>query len=209
MKNTKVYLNAEKKVTVYKKQVYAGIIIKIYSTDSELVEQIKGVHLLEIKDSKKQSYVISILEIIRRIHIKFPNADIETIGEVNIIVDYNPKEKPNMALEYLKMAIVCCILFFGTSFAIMAFHEDADIATLLEKIYFAFTGIENKGITGIEVGYSIGIGLGVIFFFNNFSKRKDKYLPPPLEIEINKYENDISDTVIDNARTNNEEIDIK
>jgi stage V sporulation protein AA len=209
LKNSKVYLNAEKKVTVKKKQVYVGNIIKIYSTDKEMVEQINGVHLLEIKDDKKQSYVISILEVIRKIHIKFPNADIDTIGELDIVVDFNPKEKPNMVLEYSKMLIVCCILFFGTAFAIMTFHEDAQVATIMENIYFTFTGIKPEGTTWLEIGYSIGIGLGVIFFFNNFSKRKDRYLPPPLEVEIDKYERDISSTVIDNARTNQEEIDIR
>lgn len=58
--------------------------------DKDLVDKVKGVKLLEIGDNNKQVYVMSILEVIRRINTKYPDIEIDSIGEVDVIIEYIP-----------------------------------------------------------------------------------------------------------------------
>ena len=49
----------------------------------------------------------------------------------------------------------------------------------------------------LSVPYSIGIGLGIIIFFNHFSKLSLTEDPTPLEIEMTTYEKETNASVID------------
>ena len=57
-------------------------------------------------------------------------------------------------------------------------------------------GSEKSGWSAMEIGYSIGIAVGVILFFNHFSKVKLNKDPTPMQIEMRKYEKDINSTLI-------------
>ena len=49
----------------------------------------------------------------------------------------------------------------------------------------------------LSVPYSIGIGLGIIIFFNHFSKFSLTEDPTPIEIEMTTYEKETNASVID------------
>ena len=51
--------------------------------------------------------------------------------------------------------------------------------------------------TVLEISYSIGIGLGVVLYFNHFGRRKFTQDPTPLEVEMRVYEDDIDTTIIE------------
>ena len=50
-----------------------------------------------------------------------------------------------------------------------------------------------------EVTYSIGIGVGVVLFFNHFGRRKLTQDPTPMEVEMRTYEDDVDTTIIEQA----------
>ena len=80
----------------------------------------------------------------------------------------------------------------------MTFNEDASIEDVFGKVYTFVTGeSESNGI--LEVSYSIGIPLGIILFFDHFSKIKMDSDPTPLQVELRLYESDVNETIINNA----------
>ena len=60
------------------------------------------------------------------------------------------------------------------------------------------TGSETS--TGVlELSYSLGIPLGIILFFDHFSKLKMDSDPTPLQVELRLYEKDVNEAIIENA----------
>lgn len=89
--------------------------------------------------------------------------------------------------------------FFGTAFAIMSFNNDVDVTTLFSQLYEQVTGVESDGFTVLEITYSIGIGAGVLFFFNHFGKVKISKEPTPMQIQMRVYEEDVDKTIVEEA----------
>ena len=78
----------------------------------------------------------------------------------------------------------------------MTFNNDVDIQTLFPRLYFQLTGIVPEGWTLLEFCYSLGIGIGVIFFFNHFGHGKITRDPSPIEVQMRTYEEDVDKTLI-------------
>ena len=49
----------------------------------------------------------------------------------------------------------------------------------------------------LSIPYSIGLGMGIIIFFNHFSKFSLTDDPTPIEIEMTTYEKETNASVID------------
>ena len=82
----------------------------------------------------------------------------------------------------------------------MTFHNDVDIQKLFGQLYEQFTGQVSDGFTILEVTYSVGIGLGVLVFFNHFAGKKLTADPTPLEVEMRSYEDQVDTTVLEASR---------
>ena len=97
-------------------------------------------------------------------------------------------------LKWIKTILIGIIIFFGSAFTIMAFHNDIGIVTLFEQIYSQVTGSVPDSMGGLEIGYSVGLAAGILFFFNHLKLKKEKTDPTPLQVEMYKYNQDVSDT---------------
>lgn len=97
--------------------------------------------------------------------------------------------------RYLKSALIGIVIFFGSGFSIMAFHNDIGIVDLFAQIYEQVIGSAPESIGGLEIGYSIGLALGILTFFNHISLKKRENDPTPLQVEVSKYEQDVEDTI--------------
>jgi stage V sporulation protein AA len=69
-------------------------------------------------------------------------------------------------------------------------------------------GSEKAGGTILEICYSIGIPIGIIVFYNHFSKAKLSNDPTPLKIQMRLYEEDLDKTLIANANREDKIIDV-
>ncbi|MBQ9091777.1 MAG: stage V sporulation protein AA, partial [Anaerotignum sp.] len=79
----------------------------------------------------------------------------------------------------------------------MCFHTDTQLPLIFQNIYYIFFG-ENKDMPALlSIPYSIGLGLGIIIFFNHFSKISLTEDPTPIEIEMTTYEKETNASVID------------
>ena len=72
-----------------------------------------------------------------------------------------------------------------------------DVSKLFGNIYQMFTGNASNGFTVLEITYSIGIGIGVVFYFNHFGRRKLTQDPTPMEVQMRLYEEDVDTTIIE------------
>jgi len=169
------------------KVVYLEDIAKLYSTDTDMVNVLKKQVILTIKDNKVQ---------------------VINLGESDFIIQYQPPKKEIQILKYLKIIMASLIIFFGSAFAIMTFNADVSVDEVFKKIYELIMGSEKEGGTILEISYSIGIPIGIIVFYNHFSKAKLSNDPTPLKVQMRVYEEELDKTLIANASREDKIIDV-
>lgn len=207
MSNEYLYIKVDKNSLIKKNIVYLEDVAKLYSTDTDMVNVLKKQRILIIKDKKESKYVFSLLKIIQIIHSIYPNVQIVNLGEIDFIIQYQPPKKDIEILNYLKVIFVSLIIFFGSAFAIMTFNTDVSVDEVFGKVYELIMGSEREGGTILEICYSIGIPIGIIVFYNHFSKAKLSNDPTPLKIQMRLYEEDLDKTLIANANREDKIID--
>lgn len=225
MKRELVYLKAEKKVKITKDKVYLGDVYKITCADKVLLSKLKvvliydfankNVHKEEktaVKASKnpynQDRAVISILKVIETVEQFGANIEIISLGENDVVLERIKSQKEKGIKVVLKVIFVSLICFFGTAFTIMAFHNDINVIGLFEETYALFGLSYNGRIGALELGYSIGLAVGIIVFYNHLGKRRITKDPTPLEVEMRIYEDDVNQTLIDNASREKIEVDV-
>ena len=161
-------------------------------------KDIKDIVLLNIDFDKSSQYMISAIDIIKKVAEVFPDANIQCLGETETLIDYTSgPEKTGGAVEKLKTAFVCIVLFGGAMTAIMSFHSDAQMPAVFQNMYRIFFGIEATKPYIIYIPYSIGLAVGIIVFFNHFGLKKITEDPTPIEVEMTTYEKESDESVID------------
>ena len=194
-----VYLKIEKNVQIRSRSVYLKDIAQIVSDDSALENRIRVLKLPADTVQGPGRYPVSVMTVIALIQKEIPGVTVSNEGETDFILTLEKKEQPGGILA-CKTVLVAFIAFFGAAFAIMTFHNDVDIPRLFGQLYEQFTGQVSDGFTILEVTYSIGIGLGVLVFFNHFAGKKLTADPTPLEVEMRSYEDQVDTTVLEASR---------
>lgn len=193
-----VYVKAERCSMVSDKKVCVADVAELFSNDKTLERQLKRKVLLVAEGKKQEKYVFSVLRLFEVLSEEHNDVEWVNAGEDEFIVEYNPPKKVRMALEAGKTAFVCLAVFVGSAFTIMTFNQDvavADVFRMMEELVLG-KGVESKVI---EIAYSVGLPLGVILFFNHFSRLKIDSDPTPLQVQMRLYEENVNKTVIENA----------
>lgn len=205
-----LYIKGDRDVELTKTEVTLGDILSLECSNKTVIPKIKSIKLVKFSEQgkKQQRIVVSVLKIIACIHEQYPNLDIQNLGETDIILTYENQNTSGNITHLLKTAVVVVLVFCGSAFSIMAFHNDVSITKLFSQIYLALTGVESDGYTILEVSYSIGIIIGILGFFNHFGKKRFTVDPTPLEVQMRLYENDIQTTLVEDASRRKEELDV-
>lgn len=193
-----LYIQLDSNIEVTASHVYLQDIAKLLCTDPKITNKLRILPIIDFHGQKKIQYTFSFLDLAKLILQKEPNLTISNIGEENFIITYCPN-KPSNILQWFKVIFVSLSIFFGSAFSIMTFNRDADVGSLFQQIYTQITGQTSNGFTILEISYSIGIGIGVLFFFNHFGKFKFSSDPTPLQVQMCQYENNINNAIIKNA----------
>lgn len=193
-----IYIKGDQNVEVDSPKVSLGELLEIECVNKQLLAKVKTLHIVHLAKQNGQRSVVSVLQIIEKIHEAFPNAEIVNLGAPDIIVTYEKKQKNSKIAEGAKIALVSIITFVGSAFSIMTFNNDVDITKLFTQIYEQTTGEVKTGLTVLEFSYSVGIAIGILVFFNHFGKKKFSVDPTPMEVEMRTYENEIQTTLIQN-----------
>ncbi len=200
-----LYLQIEKNVKVRHPHVYLQDVAQLSCSNPRVLNRCRVLPVLNLRPRDPGRYVLSAVDLIRMIQKKEENLEICALGESSFIVSYCEESTRGRIWEWLKTAVICLAVFFGTAFAIMSFNNDVDVTTLFSQLYEQATGETSDGFTVLEVSYSIGIGAGVLFFFNHFGRMKITKDPTPMQIQMRTYEEDLDETIIQEAARGKEQ----
>ena len=203
-----LYIKGDRDIEVKNQDVTLGDILTMECSDRAMLARIKPLKILKIQKQGKQRFVVSVLKIISCIHEKYPNVEVQNLGETDIIVTFEDQKTPGKLWHVLKAAFVAVVTFCGAAFSIMAFNNDIDVTKLFGQMYELVTGRETDGFTILEITYSAGLTIGILIFFNHFGRRRFTVDPTPMEVQMRLYENDIQTTLVEDAARKGEEIDV-
>lgn len=201
-----IYIKPAETTTVYKPHITIGDVMKVESANVAVMRQVKQMDLYRF--SHEHSAVFSIMLVIERIHKDYPSAEIVNCGEQDFIIEYVSSTVKNALWEKAKIILVSILVFFGSAFTIMAFHNDIDIQGVFDRFYMQLMGSEKPMVTELEISYAIGIGTGIIIFYNHFSKKRLTKDPTPIEVELKKYNQDLNSAKIDMADEKGHKVDV-
>ena len=194
-----LYIQTDKNMKVTKEIVTLGEIADLSCKNSSVLARNQVRKIASLPKGNYGRYVVSMIDVIREIEKAEPQVEICHIGEPTFVLTYENPSQKNRLFSILKVALVSLITFVGAGFSIMTFNTDVDVRTLFDNIYQMFTRRDSPGFSVLEVTYSIGIGVGVVLFFNHFGRRKLTQDPTPMEVEMRTYEDDVDTTIIEQA----------
>lgn len=202
----KVYISVAKKASIDTElDVLVRDLGEVFCTNEKLRLAINNI-LIKKKNKEEDWDNITAIQIAQKILGKYPDIDLDLLGEPEILLEYKSQQIKNPFLGFVKVALVCIILFFGAGLAITNFHEDVNTKASMSKLYFTFTGVKKENPLIMNIPYSIGIGVGVVTFFNRIlsqSKRR-KMEPGPMEIELYLYDQDMEAQISNEVKKNKE-----
>ncbi len=203
-----LYLKAERNVEVTQEDVFLKDVAKIYCKDAHIEAKVKAIKIHRFGKEEQKRQVFSVLKLIELITKQCPEAEVQNLGETDVLVELVDVDKHKGAVQVLKIIFVACISFFGTAFTIMAFHNDVGINQVFGKVYELIMGQQAPGYSILEFTYSIGLAVGITVFFNHIGGRRITNDPTPIEVEMRIYEKDVNDALIETADREGKTIDV-
>ncbi|MBR5128070.1 MAG: stage V sporulation protein AA [Roseburia sp.] len=213
MKDCTLYLKIDRNSLVTQEKVLLSDVAKITCERQDVLRKVKNIVIYNFaatqKDSKRHTAIcMSILKVIQLIHEICPGCLVVNEGESDFVIEYQKQQEKNSWLDKIKTIFLCIVIFFGSAFSIMAFNNDVSLVELFAQFYEQVMGRPQQGPGILEVGYSIGLAVGITVFFNHVGSKKITRDPTPLQVEMRKYENDLDMTFIENAGRKEHNIDV-
>lgn len=202
-----LYIKAERNSKVDRRSVVLGDIARMECSDPHVVSRLKTLKVLAMPQDGKTPMVVSMLKIIQLIHTVYPDLEVQNLGDPEAVVEFNRKQ-PSRIWEFFKVALVCCIVFFGSGFAIMTFNNDVSVNHIFKEMYQLMMGKPSNGFTTLEVSYSLGLALGITIFYNHFAGKKITRDPTPIEVEMRAYEDSVNNAIVENSGRKGQSVDV-
>lgn len=169
-------------------------VAQIIAEDS-LLEKVKDCTVYTVSEKDQNIIILDVMKVIPILTNVVEQINIEIIGQTQTIVEVVYKK---IGVSIPLFILIWLLLFFGAALAIMNFHEDVSMQAVHQRIYKIITGKENIKPLIFQIPYSIGLGLGMILFFNHVFKKRLNEEPSPLEVEMFNYQQDLDRYVIIN-----------
>ena len=190
-----LYLKIDRNHQVDHVDVRLGDVAKLECTDLNKKNRLKTLKLLKIQAEKSDRYI-------------YPDLEIQNLGETDFIIEYESPEYSHDRLAWLKVSILCVLIFFGSAFSIMVFNNDVGVHEVFARTYELVTGQESNGFTVMEIMYSVGIAVGIIVFYNHFGGKRITKDPTPIEVQMRLYEDDVNTTLVEGCNRKETSIDV-
>ncbi|QOY38771.2 stage V sporulation protein AA [Anaerobacillus isosaccharinicus] len=159
-------------------------IAQIVASD-EIRLLVGSIPIHQVTPEDKKLIVVDVMKVISAVGVSLPSLEVQTMGDAQTIVEvYYSKTK----FKPLFFIAVWVLLFIGAGLAVMNFHEDVSMQEVHQKIYKIITGEENLKPLILQIPYSIGLGAGMILFFNHLFKKRINEEPSPMEVEMFNYQ---------------------
>lgn len=194
VQSTSIYLRLKKRISISKfQEVRLQDAAHVLVEDKQLEQQIKSLVLYKHQEQDGNRFVIDLLQIIDCIKRKCKHVEIDVYGDPQVLVMITEKAgKP----RYILLIICWLLLFCGSGLALMNFHADVNMKDTHIRIVELITGERVEHPLWFQIPYSIGVGAGMVLFFNHIFKKKFNDEPNPLEVEMFMYQENINTYVI-------------
>lgn len=189
-----LYLRLKKRIYIKPNhRVTLGQASRLLGANDLLEKQLKELILYEHKKSDGNRFVIDLLQIVKAIREREPDLTVEAYGDPQVLVMVSEKPvKPRIPV----LILAWLLLFFGAGLAIMNFHTDVSMKEVHIRIVELITGKRTDHPLWFQIPYSLGIGLGMVLFFNHLFRKRFNEEPNPLEVELYMYQENVNAYVI-------------
>lgn len=161
--------------------------------DSVVVESLQDEIVYKITAHDKTHVVIDVMKIIEIIRRKAAHIQINLLGSGQTLVEIIYEKKK---VHPIFFGLVWLLLFIGAALAIIYFHEDVSMQQVHQRLYYMITGEFKEQPLLFQIPYSLGLGLGMILFFNHVFQKRINEEPSPLEVEMFQYQQSLDQYVI-------------
>lgn len=188
-----LYIRLRKRLTIRPEEsITLGQAARLVAAP-DIEKRLAALELYRHKRTDGNRAVIDMLHIIRLIRLYEPDLSIEHYGDPQLLVLVTDKvPKPRMPV----LVGAWLLLFFGSGLAIMNFHQDVGMKEVQQRLTSLITGEEHKHPLWFQIPYSVGIGLGMILFFNHLFRKRLNEEPNPLEVELYMYQENVNAYVV-------------
>ena len=168
--------------------------------DSSVVELLQNEIVYKITAHDKTHVVIDVMKVIEIIQQKASHLQINLLGSGQTLVEIIYEKKKTHPIFF---GLVWLLLFIGAALAIIYFHEDVSMQQVHQRLYYMITGEFNAQPLLFQIPYSVGLGLGMVLFFNHVFQKRINEEPSPLEVEMFQYQQSLDQYVIVNENKDN------
>ncbi|WYP28163.1 stage V sporulation protein AA [Alkalihalobacillus sp. FSL W8-0930] len=193
MEDTTLFVRMKPRIDAALHQVLTLHQLANLSGDQAIIKRIGHLAIYQIQPTDGSRVQIDIMKVITSIHSIYPNLDIQVVGSVNSVVYVR---QPQKRLRPLYIALVWLLLFVGSGLAVMNFHEDVSMRAVHIRLYYLVTGEETFYPLWLQIPYSLGLGIGMVLFFNHFFKKRFNDEPSPLDVEMFNYQQNLDQYVV-------------
>ncbi len=195
--NEILYMKLELNPHVTAEQVHISDISETWCKNPHVLEACRGVEVkLNTPVKGKSRTIYSAMDLIQMIQAQVENVEVTLLGEEDLMISLEPESHVPMWWEWCKVVFLAGIIFFGSAFAIMTFNNDVGVKSVFEEVYQWSMGQTSNGFSVLEISYSVGLGIGILVFYNHFRRKTRIADPTPLEVEMRQYENDINTAIL-------------
>jgi stage V sporulation protein AA len=173
--------------------ITVGDVAQIIATDSGMVKQLQTIPLYQIQPSDKNIVIIDVMKVVRAMLQADRSLDVQTVGPSQTIVEVVYQKRRFSTAYFL---LIWLLLFVGSAMAIMNFHEDVSMQQVHQHLYEMITGKKVDKPLLLQIPYSLGLGIGMILYFNHVFRKRINEEPSPLEVEMFNYQQSIDQYVI-------------
>ncbi|QDX93707.1 stage V sporulation protein AA [Brevibacterium sp. JNUCC-42] len=196
-----LFLRLRKRLVIREKDVILlGDICQLY-WDGEREDKLRRIPVYQVKKEDGNLIIIDIMQVIRKLRQMYPEVHLEVQGTSQIIVEV---ESPIKRANLFIVSFVWLILFIGSGLAIMNFHADVSMLEVQQRLYQLITGQYEKRPLLLQIPYSLGIGLGMVLFFNHIFRKRFNEEPSPLDVELFLYQQNLDQYYLENENEENQ-----
>ncbi|MDR6224570.1 stage V sporulation protein AA [Desmospora profundinema] len=177
------------------RMIHLGEVAHLLAQGDE--EKLKRLPVARFQPGNSSVMMVEWMDVVRVLRQIGPEWDFRQIGPPHTIVEQSSPLNRSRALLVFP---VWLLLFVGSGLAIMNFHADVSMLEVHQRIHYLLTGVESERPLLLQIPYSLGIGLGMLIFFNHVWKRKLNEEPTPLELEVFLYQENIDQYFVDHEK---------
>jgi stage V sporulation protein AA len=210
--NVNVYIALEQSVLVSNKGIHIEDIATVFCVKPDIAEGVKKIKLHQFTKTDMEYAVISAMKLVEQINITYKNVSVINIGTPETIVYYKNTPPAKKHTQLIKATFLMILTFFGTAYTIMSYNGDVGSDTLLQRLYMLFTGrevdVSSSALLPGIIGYSLGLGIGMIIFFNHGINKNSVNDPTPLQVQMRLYEKEVNESIITDSVRKGSIIDV-